>query len=103
MDYTTSQKKFYIASDLLEKTFDFDSSLKKLPIPDLKQTLDKYLKSIQPFVSQREYENTYKTCNEFLNSGEGTNLQKLLQDKSKVQQCSLLCKDLMKDLLKFLP
>ena len=87
MDYTTSQKKFYIASDSLEKTFGFDSGLKKLPIPDLKQTLDKYLKSIQPFVSQYEYENTYKTCNEFLNSGEGTNLQKLLQDKSKVQQC----------------
>ena len=85
MDYTTSQKKFYIASNPLEKTFDFDSGLKKLPIPDLKQTLDKYLKSIQPFVSQNEYENTYKTCNEFLDSGEGPNLQKLLQDKSKVQ------------------
>jgi hypothetical protein len=103
MDYTTSQKKFYIASDSLEKTFDFDSVLKKLPIPDLKQTLDKYLKSIQPFVSQHEYENTYKTCNEFLNSGEGTNLQKLLHEKSKVQQCFLIFKDLMKHLFKFLP
>ena len=103
MDYTISQKKFYIASESLEKTFDFDTGLKKLPVPDLKLTLDKYLKSIQPFVSQHEYENIYKTCNEFLNSGEGTNLQKLLHEKSKVQQCFLIFKDLMKHLFKFLP
>ena len=84
MDYTPSQKKFYIATESLEKTFEFDSNLAKLPVPDLKQTLDKYLRSIQPFVASKDYEEAKEECLDFLNSGEGETLQNLLQKKAKV-------------------
>ena len=89
MDYTPSQKKFYIGNETLGKTFEFDSNLAKLPVPDLKQTLDKYLRSIQPFVSLKDYEEAEKECLDFLNSGEGETLQNLLLKKAKV--CTNCC------------
>ena len=89
MDYTPSQKKFYIGNETLGKTFEFDSNLAKLPVPDLKQTLDKYLRSIQPFVSLKDYEEAEKECLDFLNSGEGETLQNLLLKKAKV--CTIYC------------
>ena len=82
MDYTPSQKKIYISEE--STTFEFDSSLTKLPIPDLKQTLDKYLTSIEPFVSSDDYEEALEASNHFLQSGQGANLQKLLKNKSEV-------------------
>ena len=85
MDYTPSQRKFYIAPDSSSRTFEYDSQLEKLPVPELKQSLDKYLKSIQPFVSSHDYENASKACYDFLHSGEGTTLQTLLLNKSKVR------------------
>ena len=89
MDYTPSQKKFYIGNETLGKTFEFDSNLAKLPVPDLKQTLDKYLRSIQPFVSLKDYKEAEKECLDFLNSGEGEILQNLLLKKAKVcENCS---------------
>ena len=84
MDYTPSQNKFYIANESSGKTFEFDSNLAKLPVPDLKQTLDKYLRSIQQFVSPKDYVEAEEECLNFLNSGEGETLQNLLRNKAKV-------------------
>ena len=87
MDYTPSQKKYYISEE--SSTFEFDSSLPKLPIPDLKQTLDKYLTSIEPFVSSTDYEDALEASNHFLQSGEGEILQNLLKKKGEVCYTSL--------------
>lgn len=82
MDYSESQKKFYISQG--PETFRFDKALPKLPVPPLRETLQKYLKSIQPFVSKDEYQATAESCRDFVQSGEGDHLQTLLQQRSEV-------------------
>ena len=85
MDYSSSQKKFYIRNSNQSSTFQHDSNLPKLPIPDLEQTITKYLKSIKPFVSDQEFKNTMDICQEFIDSGEGEKLQQLLILKAEVK------------------
>ena len=56
--------------------------LLKLPVPDLKQTLEKYLKSVRPFLTPKEFSVTLHGVEEFIN-GEGPYLQKLLQQRAE--------------------
>ncbi|KAI8146043.1 acyltransferase ChoActase/COT/CPT [Fennellomyces sp. T-0311] len=56
------------------KTFQYQSKLSKLPIPELQGTIDRYLKSVQPLQTPQEFEKTKAACQAFLN-GEGPNLQ----------------------------
>ena len=62
-------------------TFAMDETLPSLPLPDLKDTLDKYLESIKPFVSQLEYLKTEKIVREF-EHGIGQKLQFHLSQKA---------------------
>ncbi|CEG82472.1 Putative Carnitine O-acetyltransferase [Rhizopus microsporus] len=57
----------------------FQSNLPKLPVPDLNETLLKYLKSIRPLLSDEEYRRSEQAVKEFLAPGSfGHELQKRL-------------------------
>jgi hypothetical protein len=48
-------------------TFSKDESLPSLPLPELRDTLDKYLDSIKPFVTKLEYLKSEKIVADFEN------------------------------------
>ncbi|XP_050455190.1 carnitine O-acetyltransferase-like [Cataglyphis hispanica] len=56
-------------------------SLPKQPVPDLKQTAERYLKSLKPLLTDEEHKNTEKIVNEFISkNGVGPRLHaKLLE------------------------
>ncbi|KAI9892855.1 MAG: Carnitine O-acetyltransferase mitochondrial [Vezdaea aestivalis] len=56
----------------------FEDSLPKLPVPSLQETTDRYIKSVQPLLSEAELQSTKKAVEEFVKSGEGEKLQKRL-------------------------
>lgn len=59
-----------------EKTFSFDD-LPPLPVPPLRDTLDRYLMWVRPHVSNEEYENTEEIVKKFAN-GVGKDLHEKL-------------------------
>ena len=62
----------------------YQSSLPKLPVPPLHQSLQKYLKAVQPLVNDEEFENTSKAIQEFgKENGVGKELQKVLEERAK--------------------
>lgn len=59
-------------------------ALPRLPVPPLQQTLDRYLKALQPIVSQEEWAQTKRLVDEFQASGGvGERLQKALEHRAK--------------------
>ncbi|KAF0298202.1 Peroxisomal carnitine O-octanoyltransferase [Amphibalanus amphitrite] len=65
-----------------ERTFQHDDHLPSLPIPNLRQTLDKYLQSVYPVASSREYENTRRIVEQF-EKGVGRQLHDQLLERNK--------------------
>jgi hypothetical protein len=63
-------------------TFSADDLLPSLPVPNLDDTLKKYLESIKPFVNELEYANSEKMVESFKN-GIGQRLHFYLVDRSK--------------------
>jgi len=62
----------------------YQSSLPRLPVPPLQQSLKKYLKAVQPLVNDEEFEKTAKVVEEFgMKGGIGEKLQKALEDRAK--------------------
>eukprot|EP00668_Euglena_longa_P046549 GGOE01062234.1.p1 GENE.GGOE01062234.1~~GGOE01062234.1.p1 ORF type:complete len:720 (+),score=178.70 GGOE01062234.1:33-2162(+) len=62
-------------------TEDHQSSLPRLPIPDLAHTCELYLKSVRPLLSAEEYANTVECVREFQKEGgDGQRLQQMLKD-----------------------
>jgi hypothetical protein len=62
-----------------EKTFEKDDSLPKLPVPQLSDTIRKYLESIRPFVDEAAYKKSEAVARNF-EHGVGAKLhQKLLE------------------------
>lgn len=62
-----------------ERTFQYQSSLPALPVPDLHDSLDKYLHAVKPFASEEEFRATAVIVKHF-EEGIGHQLhQKLLQ------------------------
>lgn len=60
--------------------------LPRLPVPDLHNTLDRYLRLIAPVVSKEDYERTKLLVEEFGKSGgEGEELQNLLKQYAKTK------------------
>jgi len=60
------------------------SSLPRLPVPPLQQSLKKYLKAIQPIVNDMEYQKTKEIVKLFgKKDGEGEKLQKALEERAK--------------------
>jgi hypothetical protein len=66
-------------------TFAIDNYLPNLPLPDLDKTIQKYLESIKPFVSELEFQRTESICNKFKN-GIGYSLHTLLKEKSRKER-----------------
>ena len=91
MDFTPNQKKHFIRNPNDDPTFANDPNLPVLPVPSLESTINKYLKSIKPFVNGCEFKQTERICNEFLQSSDAEKLQNLLIQRSKVIQQYDLC------------
>ena len=84
MDFTPNQKKNFIRNSNDDPTFANDPHLPVLPVPSLESTINKYLKSIKPFVNSADYKQTERICGEFLQSSDAEKLQNLLIERSKV-------------------
>lgn len=69
----------YISST--EKTFANDELLPSLPVPSLSQTIEKYLDSVKPLVAEKDYLNTKRIAEEFVN-GIGKELHEKLIERS---------------------
>ena len=65
-----------------DKTFQFDEALPNLPLPELKQTLIKYLNSIEFLLNEQEYASTVEAIKQF-KSEIGETLQSKLVEKAK--------------------
>ena len=62
----------------------YQSSLPKLPVPPLQQSLQKYLKAVRPLVNDEEFEKTSMAVREFgKKDGIGIKLQKALEERAK--------------------
>lgn len=72
------------------------SSLPRLPVPPLQQSLQKYLRAVKPIVSDAEYQKTVEIVKKFGRRNEdGERLQKALEDRAKardswVRDCTIL-------------
>jgi carnitine O-acetyltransferase len=51
------------------RTLRFQESLPRLPVPTLQETAERYLKSVHPIVTPKEYENTKAAVEEFIKPG----------------------------------
>ena len=95
MDYTKSQKKYYCQEEndgqqgLNLATFERDITLPSLPVPSLQESIAKYLKSIQPFVDQDEFQRSENICADFLNQEISSKLQNELLQRAKVSSILL--------------
>ncbi|XP_046356169.2 peroxisomal carnitine O-octanoyltransferase-like isoform X1 [Haliotis rufescens] len=90
MEQDVTSKKYSSMVDALmlsdtEKTFQYTDELPSLPIPPLKQTLDKYLESTKPFVTDEEYGETERIVREF-EAGLGKELHLKLSEKAKYKR-----------------
>ena len=63
-----------------ENTFDYDEKLPSLPLPSLRNTLEKYLDTVRPHVTEEEFAETEKLVRDF-ESGHG----KVLHDKLAIK------------------
>ncbi|XP_066301733.1 peroxisomal carnitine O-octanoyltransferase-like [Branchiostoma lanceolatum] len=68
-----------------ERTWKYQDSLPPLPVPPLKNTLDKYLESVKPFVTAEEYKETEAAVREF-EEGVGQSLRQQLLERAKVNR-----------------
>ncbi|KAL4218901.1 hypothetical protein ACF0H5_021489 [Mactra antiquata] len=62
------------STKLKGRMFSVQAALPKYPVAPLEQTMDKYLRTVKPLVSEDEYNYTVKLCEEFKN-GVGKELQ----------------------------
>ncbi|XP_066302776.1 peroxisomal carnitine O-octanoyltransferase-like [Branchiostoma lanceolatum] len=68
-----------------ERTWKYQDSLPPLPVPPLKNTLDKYLESVKPFTTAEEYKETEAIVREF-EGGVGQLLHQQLLERAKVNR-----------------
>jgi carnitine O-acetyltransferase len=72
-----------------KRTFDNQSILPRLPIPTLKETSEKYLKSLEPLLSEKELATSKSAVETFVASkGLGPVLQKRLMTYDAKQEVS---------------
>lgn len=74
-------------------TFGAQDKLPKLPIPDLENTLERYLEALKPLQSSREHGDTQQAIDEFLRT-DGPELQERLKSyaQSKTSYIEQFCK-----------
>ncbi|XP_050422523.1 carnitine O-palmitoyltransferase 1, liver isoform-like isoform X2 [Adelges cooleyi] len=83
---STSTKLWALAVKLLSTSskpllYSYQGSLPKLPLPPVKQTMERYLRSVRPLLNDTEYESMVKLASEFEN-GIAVKLQRYLSLKS---------------------
>ena len=76
------EKLFVIPEKESTRTFEHDESLPRLPVPSLQHTLERYLDSVKPFVTDEEMAQTTKIVSEF-EQGVGKNLHAKLLRRAK--------------------
>lgn len=64
------------------RMFSVQTALPKYPVAPLEQTLQRYLKSMEPLLTEEEYRHTEKLCREFQN-GVGKTLQAKLMERAE--------------------
>ncbi|XP_076436224.1 carnitine O-acetyltransferase-like [Babylonia areolata] len=64
------------------RRFSTQSSLPRLPVPPLQQTMEKYLRSVRPLVSDEEFAETQEVVKKFLQSP-GPELQEILEKRAQ--------------------
>lgn len=64
-----------------KNTFDFDETLPSLPLPELRDTMERYYSCIQPFGTKEELALARKTIDEFQN-GVGAQLHEQLKKRA---------------------
>lgn len=67
------------------KMFSRQALLPRLPVPALDQTLDKYLKSVRPLLTDEEFNNTKQIVQEF-SKNPGPKLQTLLEQRASQEE-----------------
>ena len=67
------------------KLYEFQDLLPPLPLPEVKATIEKWLKSIKPLVSEEQYEITAQKAAAFLEK-DAAKLQAWLQERVKTKQ-----------------
>lgn len=66
-------------------TFQYQGDLKKLPIPDLTMTCQRYLNVLKPLQTEKEHERTIESVKHFLTDGTGKYLDEQLREYSKTR------------------
>ena len=62
--------------------FSLDESLPPLPLPELRHTLEVYLESVKPHVTEEEFQHTSKLVNEFEKRADASKLQGFLEERA---------------------
>lgn len=76
---------FIIPANDKRKTFDEDDKLPNLPLPDMDHTLNSYLDSVKPFVSDIDYGKTKEIVKSF-EQGIGRILHEKLKKKAEMSR-----------------
>ncbi|KAB7506160.1 Carnitine O-acetyltransferase [Armadillidium nasatum] len=72
---------------ITRKMTEGQSSLPRLPVPTLQETLKKYLKSVKPLVTDEEFRITEEIVNKFgAQNGLGEKLQSSLEERAKISE-----------------
>jgi len=78
-------------SEISGKTFKYQKSLPKLPVPPLEDTLNKYLNTLRPILSSSAYVQAEAAVHEFAKpDGQGVELQKRLKARDESTEKSWL-------------
>lgn len=70
------------------KTLAFQSKLPKLPIPELEQTCERYLRALKPLQDEKEHEASKAAVKSFL-EGDGKRIQERLKEWAASQNRSV--------------
>lgn len=67
--------------------FKYQSTIPKLPVPPLRQTLERYLHSVRPLLNNDEFQRTKEAVEEFgKGGGQGEELQKKLLQRAETTE-----------------
>lgn len=81
------RKQGFSANLTAAKLFKNTLNLPRLPVPSLSQTIEKYIKTVTPFLSNDELNNTKNLLKEFSSENAvGNKLQKLLIEKAQTEE-----------------
>ena len=74
-------KSFFLGQGKSALMYSYQNAMPRLAVPPLKETINKYLRSVEPLLPPSEFEEVQNHAQAFL-KGEGVNLQRFLVAKS---------------------